>query len=152
MSMRPVRECCTSGGYYPQIGFNSENCPAPDLTNEEKKKRLVSVKKKLKKTYRGIDKQIDTLVDNISSWYLGTTTPNRPTIVNMWSMTGLGKTSLVRLLMQELGVSDKLVEITMTNETSNNRYQSTILGQVTNVVQGARNNLCLFVVSHHAIK
>ena len=145
MSIRPVRECCTSVEYYPQPGFNSENCPAPNLTTEEKKKRLVSVKKKLKKTYRGIDKQIDTLVDNIASWYLGTATPNRPTIVNMWSMTGLGKTSLVRLLMQELGVSDKLIEITMTNETSNNKYQHTVLGQVTNVVQGARNNLCIFV-------
>lgn len=119
--------------------------PAPHLTNEEKQKRLISVKNKLKKTYRGIDKQIDALIDNVSSWYLGTTTPNRPTIVNMWSMTGLGKTSLVRLLMQELGVSDKLVEITMTNESSSNKYQHTVLGQVTSVVNSARNNLCIFI-------
>ena len=50
MSIRPVRERCISVGYYTQPGFNRENCPAPNLTNEEKKKRLVSVKKKLKKT------------------------------------------------------------------------------------------------------
>lgn len=108
-----------------------------------KKAILEKARKKLKKHYRGIDKQIDALIDSITGWYLGTNIDDRPTIVNMWSITGLGKTSLIRMLMQELYKADRLVEITLDNEASNDR--KTVLHKVSRTVGNSRNGLCLFI-------
>lgn len=114
------------------------------ISIEDKKVLLQRVKTKLKKQYRGIDEQIDTLIDNISGWYLGTSNNERPTIVNMWSITGLGKTSLVRKLMAELGRTNKLVEVTLNNESSMTTGDS-ILRRVSRTLGSDREGVCLFI-------
>lgn len=110
----------------------------------EKKKKLEKVRRKLKQHYRGIDEQIDMLIDSVTGWYLGTTIDDRPTIINMWSITGLGKTSLVRMLMDELQAANRTIEITLDN-SANNDTSITVLRRVSRAVGNNRNNLCLFI-------
>ena len=99
-----------ASAYNKQLERITNNCKlGKDLSVAEKKHILTRVRKKLKKHYRGIDDQIDMLIDSISGWYLGTTVGDRPTIVNIWSITGLGKTSLIRMLMDELQAANRLV-------------------------------------------
>lgn len=128
-------------GYTSPINIKSDT---DSLSIEEKTKLLNRAKNKLKRKYHGIDEQIDTLIDSISGWYLGTTIGNIPTVINMWSITGLGKTSLVRMLMDELRVSNKLIEVTLDNSTQSEE-SVTVLKRVNRVVGNQRDNLCLFI-------
>lgn len=129
---------------YNQLSKITNNVKDDTLTITQKKKVLNSVRKKLKKQYRGIDEQIDTLIDSITGWYLGTTIDDRPTVVNIWSITGLGKTSLIRMLMDELQAANRLVEITLDNSASPDD-RITVLRRVNRAVGNNRNNLCLFI-------
>lgn len=115
-----------------------------DLSMADKKKVLERVRKKLKQNYRGIDSQIDALVDSITGWYLGTTIDDRPTIVNIWSITGLGKTSLIRTLMSELNAAHRLIEITLDNSAPSDERR-TVLRSVNRAVGNNRSDLCLFI-------
>lgn len=49
----------------------------------------------LKKEFVGIDNIIDQVMDNIRSWYMFPNLIERPLVINLWGMTGCGKTSLV---------------------------------------------------------
>ena len=148
MSLRPepVREArVMAAAYNKQLERITHNCKlGKDLSVAEKKRILTRVRKKLKKHYRGIDDQIDMLIDSISGWYLGTTVGDRPTIVNIWSITGLGKTSLIRMLMDELQAANRLVEITLDNSASQDE-RVTVLRRVSRAVGNNRNDLCLFI-------
>lgn len=128
-----------------QLKKITNNCKlGKELSTAEKKKILTKVRAKLKKHYRGIDTQIDMLIDSISGWYLGTTVGDRPTIVNIWSITGLGKTSLIRMLMDELQAANRLVEITLDNSATQDE-RMTVLRRVSRAVGNNRNDLCLFI-------
>lgn len=74
-------------------------------------------KRNLKKSFVGIDTVIDRIFNNIEVWYLMPEFLNRPTVVNLWGLTGTGKTDLVRRLVSELEMADKFVDIQMS--TSN---------------------------------
>lgn len=134
-----------ASAYNKQLERITNNCKlGKDLSVAEKKHILTRVRKKLKKHYRGIDDQIDMLIDSISGWYLGTTVGDRPTIVNIWSITGLGKTSLIRMLMDELQAANRLVEITLDNSAPQDE-RMTVLRRVSRAVGNNRNDLCLFI-------
>ena len=71
---------------------------------EERLKRLNSALDRLKKDFVGLDEIIDKIGDAIRIWYLTPEILNRPTVVSLWGMTGTGKSSVVRRLVEELGV------------------------------------------------
>jgi len=79
-------------------------------------KKLEDVASKLKKDFCGIDEIIDQVISKISLWYLFPELIERPTIVTLWGMTGVGKTDLVRKLSNYLELSKKFVEIEMNSE------------------------------------
>ena len=74
---------------------------------ENKIKKLSEAKEKLKKDFVGLDKIIDKVIDSITPWYLTPEILERPTVVSLWGLTGTGKTSLVRKLINYLDISDK---------------------------------------------
>lgn len=76
-----------------------------------KKDTLQKVREELKAEFFGIDKQIDQLIDSIRTWYLMPELIKYPVIVNLWSMTGSGKTALVRSLAHKLDKSNQFIEI-----------------------------------------
>jgi cell division protease FtsH len=72
----------------------------------EKKEILNEAKINLKKEFVGIDDVIDELMDDIQSWYLFPEGQIRPTIINLWGLTGVGKTSLVQEMFKHINMDD----------------------------------------------
>jgi cell division protease FtsH len=53
------------------------------------------------------------VIDTIRAWYVLPDIINRPVIVNLWGLTGTGKTQLIRSLSKKLGFYDRLIEVQM---------------------------------------
>ncbi len=78
--------------------------PSPLLTQQA---LLQTVKTQLKKEFVGIDAIIDQIVDSLSSWYLFPHIQERPVIVDLWGLTGVGKSSLIFRLTELLDLQHK---------------------------------------------
>ncbi|MFM2319952.1 MAG: hypothetical protein RLZZ215_2573, partial [Pseudomonadota bacterium] len=81
----------------------------------DRKEKLELVRQALKQHFIGIDKIIDDLIGYIQVWYLMPELLQRPVIVNLWGMTGVGKTDLVRKLVRALDFQERFAEIELSN-------------------------------------
>ena len=75
----------------------------------QKIQKLEEVKKKLKNDFIGIDDVIDKIVTSVSPWFLTQEVIERPLVISLWGLTGTGKTSLVRKLVEYLDLSERMV-------------------------------------------
>jgi Peptidase family M41/ATPase family associated with various cellular activities (AAA) len=82
---------------------------------EARKTILETTRVELKTHFVGIDETIDDLLNYIQIWYLMPEILTRPIIVNLWGMTGVGKTDLVRRLVKCLNFQDRFVEIELSH-------------------------------------
>jgi cell division protease FtsH len=73
---------------------------------QRRDEKLSTVKAHLKEQFVGIDDVIDKLIDRIRIWYIAEDLLQRPTIVNLFGMTGSGKTDLVNRLVGELEMGE----------------------------------------------
>ncbi len=80
-----------------------------------RRQRLEDARATLKGRFVGIDEVIDELCDAITVWYLMPEILRRPVIVNLWGMTGVGKTDLIRKLVDALDLLDRFVEVELSN-------------------------------------
>ena len=64
--------------------------------------RLEQLKAHLKFRFFGIDFIIDQAVDSLAGWYLMPELQERPLIINLWGLTGVGKTALVQEIIRYL--------------------------------------------------
>ncbi|MEY4541700.1 MAG: hypothetical protein RLZZ306_3457 [Bacteroidota bacterium] len=120
----------------PKININLEEI-------NTKKQRLEKIKIELKHEFIGIDYIIEELVDYIQIWYLMPEILTRPIIVNLWGMTGVGKTDLIRKLVSKLDYQDRFVEVELSNgESTWNSSVSSILE--TNGINNAKPAIVLF--------
>src|SRR3989339_558772 len=71
-----------------------------------RKKKLQEVQQLLKQEFVGIDKVIDELIYLFESWYLFSEYQLKPLIINLWGMTGIGKTSLIKRVVELLDLDD----------------------------------------------
>jgi len=78
-----------------------------------KREVLDRVKIQLKTEFFGLDEIIEKIVDSLSAWYIFPEIITRPVIINLWGMTGVGKTQLVRRIVSLLDFNTKFVEIQM---------------------------------------
>jgi Peptidase family M41/ATPase family associated with various cellular activities (AAA) len=81
----------------------------------ERSARLDVVKTSLKAHFIGIDQVIDDLISYVRVWYVAPEVLRRPMIVNLWGMTGVGKTDLVRRLVSGLDMTNRFVEVELSN-------------------------------------
>lgn len=79
----------------------------------ERSAQLWHIAAELKTELFGIDDIIDRVIDTIRAWYVLPDIINRPVIVNLWGLTGTGKTQLIRSLSKKLGFYDRLIEVQM---------------------------------------
>ncbi|MFN0199876.1 MAG: AAA family ATPase [Bacteroidia bacterium] len=90
-----------------------------------KKQKLEEVKAQLKSLFIGIDNIIDDLINYIQIWYLMPEVLNRPIIINLWGMTGVGKTDLIRKMVKYLEYQDRFTEVELSNIDSTT-WQSSV--------------------------
>jgi hypothetical protein len=67
-----------------------------------KKQKLEQVKISLKEKFLGLDEVIDEVIALMIPWYLFPEAQFRPIIVNLWGLTGCGKTALVKAIVEML--------------------------------------------------
>tara|TARA_R110002020_G_scaffold475701_1_gene711817 strand:- start:1363 stop:1848 length:486 start_codon:yes stop_codon:yes gene_type:complete len=75
--------------------------------------KLVDLKSNLKSTLFGLDSVIDQVVDSIASWYFFPECQTRPLVINFWGMTGVGKSDLVRQLVDSLDLQNHFFQFDM---------------------------------------
>ena len=80
---------------------------------EHKKTVLNLAVLQLKKEFIGIDGIIDELSNIILPWWLFPENQLRPLIINLWGMTGSGKTALVQRLSELLSYEKQLLRFDM---------------------------------------
>lgn len=93
-------------------------------TIEERSKKLEESRKYLKKEFIGIDDCIDKFIDSVKVWYILPELQSRPLIVNLWGITGAGKTDLVRKFVNFLEFSDRFCEIQMDSKEGSSTVES----------------------------
>lgn len=74
-------------------------------------KLLNSSRDVLKSEFIGLDDIIDRIIECVTPWYLTPDVINRPVVISLWGMTGTGKTSVIRRLIELLRISFRLVDI-----------------------------------------
>lgn len=66
-------------------------------------RKINEVLESLKKKFVGLDETIDKLGQMITPWLLTPEIITRPVVISLWGMTGTGKSSLIRKMIEELG-------------------------------------------------
>jgi cell division protease FtsH len=89
----------------------------------KKREKLEQAKKDLKSHFIGLDNVIDKIIQLIEIWYLVPEILTRPVIINLWGITGIGKTDLVRKLVMELDFMQSYAEIQFDTKNSNRTIQ-----------------------------
>ncbi len=90
--------------------------------------RLEAVRAELKSHFVGIDEVIDEIVEAVRVWYVLPEVLTRPVIVNLWGMTGVGKTDLVRHFVRAVGFQERFAEVEL--HTNDSDYFSTSVADV----------------------
>lgn len=96
-----------------------------------KKEKLEAARNSLKNHFVGIDNVIDDLIANIQVWYLMPELLVRPVIINLWGLTGVGKTDLVRRLVNLLDFQDRFAQIELVSKDSG-RWRENVYGALDN--------------------
>jgi cell division protease FtsH len=79
----------------------------------EKEIKLNELKIELKSEYVGIEDVIDQIILSITPYYIFPESLKKPLIVNLWGMTGTGKTSVVEKIIDFLGLRKQYVKYDM---------------------------------------
>lgn len=93
---------------------------------KERREMLKKSGENLKAYFVGLDEVIDKIIKYMEVWYVMPELLTRPCIINLWGMTGVGKTDLVRRLVKELNYVHNFLEIQMTNDGSTSHFQKNI--------------------------
>jgi hypothetical protein len=93
----------------------------------DKIKILDAAKLNLKTKFIGIDEIIDQLFEYIYIWYLMPQILMRPMIINLWGMTGVGKTDLIRSLVEELKMQSQFLEVELSAEGRTYNWDTSVL-------------------------
>lgn len=87
----------------------------------DKKRLLDNAVIQLKKEFVGIHGVIDQVADAMAGWFFFPEMQDRPVIINLWGLTGIGKTSLVKRLAQLLNYEERYYRFDL-GESTNSDY------------------------------
>jgi hypothetical protein len=111
---------------------------------QQRQQQIEEARVSLKQYFIGIDEIIDNLLDYIQIWYLMPEILTRPIIINLWGMTGVGKTDLIRRLVKLLNFQDRFLEIELSNGDSTTYYSSVSSYFDTNDLHDSQPSIVLF--------
>lgn len=104
------------------------------MTNVEKFKKLEEVKKELKIQFVGLDDIIDKIIKSITPWYVTQDILERPTIVSLWGMTGTGKTSVVKKLIDLLELNERTISFDCGREADGGTYGDSLSDKISDLM------------------
>lgn len=124
----------------------------PIQTPEEiiqKQAILINVTNQLKKEFVGINKVIDEVMNCMSSWFLFPNLQEKPIIINMWGLTGVGKSSLVNRIAQLLNYNEKYYHFDLgDNDSSSDWTIKNQLEEINDNVNGSPTIIALDEFQH----
>ena len=85
----------------------------------ELKNKLIQAVGQLKEEFIGLDHIIDEIQTLIMPWYVFPEAQRRPTVVNLWGLTGTGKTALVKRLVKLLEFDKAFVHVDIGEHNQN---------------------------------
>lgn len=112
-----------------------ENFNVPEK-REDRIKRLNEAVTILKSEFIGLDSIIDQVSKSVSPWYITPEIIRRPVVVSLWGMTGTGKTSLVKRLVDLLGLRGKTIFYDCGLE-ANDSSTSNIAENIDDIISGS---------------
>ena len=74
-----------------------------------KDEKIDNAIKVLKKEFIGIDEQIESILNNMRTWYLYPNLQDRPLVISLWGLTGVGKTCVVKRIGELLDIEKDMV-------------------------------------------
>ena len=80
-----------------------------------KEAELAQVAARLKKDFIGVDAVINQFIKQVTPWFTFPEILDRPTVINLWGMTGVGKTDLVRKFVQYIDFQNRFLELELSN-------------------------------------
>ena len=96
--------------------------------------KLEEARKALKKEFIGLDDIIDDIIKSVTSWYITHDLLERPTVISLWGMTGTGKTSVIRRLVELLDLKEKTVSFDCGRESESSGYSDTLSDKILEIV------------------
>lgn len=82
-----------------------------ELSRQERIEKLDAAKVTLKKEFVGLDNIIDEIFNSVEPWYVTPEIIKRPVIVSLWGMTGTGKSSVTKRLIELLELDKRSLYI-----------------------------------------
>lgn len=67
-----------------------------------KRNKLLAVSEILKERFIGLENEVDEIISLLMPWYLFPEAHLRPTVINLWGLTGSGKSALVQSIVELL--------------------------------------------------
>lgn len=102
----------------------------------EKQELLQQAAQTLKQEFVGLDGVIDEVTESVSSWYLFPHMQDRPVVINLWGLTGVGKSSLVERLAELINYREKFFHFDLGNKSNGNDSVKNSLEEVYNSANG----------------
>ena len=101
---------------------------------QEKERKLLEVQSVLKSEFIGIDSVIDGIISNVRVWYLFPKMISKPLVINLWGLTGCGKTSLVYRLCELLDINGKTITYNLAklDEDNSSELEDNITDNISN--------------------
>lgn len=88
---------------------------------EERLERIKNASNVLKGEFIGIDSIIDQIIESIIPWYVTPEIITRPTVISLWGLTGTGKTSVAKRLLELLGISGNCLYFNCATEVASQK-------------------------------
>jgi len=85
----------------------------PMETNTCTPTHIDKVKNQLNKEFIGLEEIIDQFFDAITPWCTMSESQSRPLVVNLWGMTGVGKTSLIKRFLELWNTEEIVIQFNM---------------------------------------
>lgn len=109
----------------------------------DKEAKLTKAQEQLKSEFIGIDNVIDSIISNIRVWYLFPKMISKPLVINLWGLTGCGKTSLVNRLCELLDLGERTITYNLAklDEDNSTELEDNITENISN---NERNPVFIF--------
>lgn len=92
----------------------------------EKLSLLERAKLVLKSEFIGIDSIIDEVISNVSAWFCFPDLQEKPIVINLWGLTGVGKTSLINRLVELIDFKNHYYRFDLGEKEGNYSFRSSI--------------------------